>query len=203
MELDLLNNISRGQNEIDVTEFQRELTNKLEEMESSFTIDRFEGDVAVLENRDTGEMLNVNKKDIPQDAKEGTILKLNKDKRKNGVTIMAEKKKDEDKLSLWEKSKLGRKTKVYKIKTWLSRLVSLIILIVLLLLGKNYWETHDYDSFIRNALGNQIENDIVINDIKQTNTIENEAVTAGNLRVYYLDVGQADSILVQMKQEKQ
>jgi len=76
LELDLLNNISRGQNEIDVTEFQRELTNKLEEMESSFTIDRFEGDVAVLENRDTGEMLNVNKKDIPQDAKEGTILKL-------------------------------------------------------------------------------------------------------------------------------
>ncbi len=80
MELDLLNNINRGQNEIDVTEFQRELTNKLEEMESRFTIDRFEGDVVVLENRDTGEMLNVNKKDIPQDAKEGTILKLNKDK---------------------------------------------------------------------------------------------------------------------------
>ena len=80
MELDLLNNINRGQNEIDVTEFQRELTNKLEEMDSRFTIDRFEGDVVVLENRDTGEMLNVNKKDIPQDAKEGTILKLNKDK---------------------------------------------------------------------------------------------------------------------------
>lgn len=80
MELDLLNNISRGQNEIDVTEFQRELTNKLEEMESRFTIDRFEGDVVVLENRDTGKMLNVNKKDIPQDAKEGTILKLNEDK---------------------------------------------------------------------------------------------------------------------------
>lgn len=80
MELDLLNNINRGQNEIDVTEFQRELTNKLEEMESRFTIDRFEGDVVVLENRDTGEILNVNKKDIPQDAKEGTILKLNKDK---------------------------------------------------------------------------------------------------------------------------
>ena len=80
MELDLLNNISRGQNEIDMEEFQRELTNKLEEMESRFTIDRFEGDVAVLENRDTGEMLNVSKKDLPQDAKEGTILKLNKDK---------------------------------------------------------------------------------------------------------------------------
>ena len=80
MELDLLNNISRGQNEIDMEEFQRELTNKLEEMESRFTIDRFEGDIAVLENRDTGEMLNVSKKDLPQDAKEGRILKLNKDK---------------------------------------------------------------------------------------------------------------------------
>ena len=80
MEIDLLNNISRGQKEIDMNEFQRELTNKLEEMESRCTIDRFEGDVAVLENRDTGEMLNVSKKDLPQDAKEGTILKLNKDK---------------------------------------------------------------------------------------------------------------------------
>lgn len=109
------------------------------------------------------------------------------------------KKKENDDLSFWEKSKLGRKTKVYKIRTWLSRLVSLIILIVLLLLGKSYWETHDYDSFIRNALGNQVENDIVVNDIKQTNTIETEAVTAGNLRVYYLDVGQADSILVMDK----
>lgn len=109
---------------------------------------------------------------------------------------MGEKNKDNDNLNLWEKSKLGRKTKYYKIKTWLSRLVSLIILIVLLLLGKSYWETHDYSNFLQNALGNQIQNDIVVNDIKNTNTIENEAVTAGNLRVYYLDVGQADSILV-------
>lgn len=113
---------------------------------------------------------------------------------------MGEKKKDGDNLSLWEKSKLGRKTKYYKIKTWLSRLVSLIILMVLLLLGKNYWETHDYDSFIRNALGNQMQNDIVLNEIEKTNTIETEAVTNGNLRVYYLDVGQADSILVMDKE---
>ena len=110
-----------------------------------------------------------------------------------------EKKNDKENLSLWEKSKLGRKTKGYKIRTWLSRLVSLIIFIVLLLLGKSYWKTHDYDSFIRNALGNQIQNDIVVNEIKQTNTIETEAVTNGNLRVYYLDVGQADSILVMDK----
>ena len=80
MNIDLLNNISRGQNEIDIEQFQRELTNKLEEMENKFTVDRFEGTIAVLENRDTGEMFNVNKDELPQEVKEGTILKLNNDK---------------------------------------------------------------------------------------------------------------------------
>ena len=59
---------------------QRELTNKLEEMENKFTVDRFEGDMAVLENRDTGEIFNVNRNDLPQEVKEGTILKLNNNK---------------------------------------------------------------------------------------------------------------------------
>ena len=54
MELDLLNNIIRGQNDIDMNQFKRELTNKLEEMENRFTVDRIENDIAVLENRDTG-----------------------------------------------------------------------------------------------------------------------------------------------------
>ena len=53
MELDLLNNIIRGQNDIDMNQFKRELTNKLEEMENRFTVDRIENDIAVLENRDT------------------------------------------------------------------------------------------------------------------------------------------------------
>ena len=93
MELDLLNNISRGQNEIDMEEFQRELTNKLEEMENRYTIDRFEGEIAVLENRDTGEMFNVDKKDLPQDIKEGTILKINNNKYE--IDIEEQKKVEE------------------------------------------------------------------------------------------------------------
>ena len=67
LELDLLNNIIRGQNDIDINQFKRELTNKLEEMENRFTVDRIENDIAILENRDTGEMLNVNKRDLPQE----------------------------------------------------------------------------------------------------------------------------------------
>ncbi len=80
MNLDLLNNINRGQNEIDMEKFQRELTNKLEEMENKYTVDRFEGDIAVLENRNTGEMLNVSRNDLPREVKEGTILKINNNK---------------------------------------------------------------------------------------------------------------------------
>ena len=104
MELNLLNDINRGQNEIDVNQFQRELTNKLEEMENKFTVDRFEGNIAVLENRDTGEMININKNDLPQDAKEGSILRLNNNKYEIDVEEQKEvEKRIKDKMNkLWK-----------------------------------------------------------------------------------------------------
>lgn len=43
--------------------------------QEEFTIDRFEEDMVVLENRKTGEMIDVNKEDLPDNLKEGTILK--------------------------------------------------------------------------------------------------------------------------------
>ncbi len=39
-----------------------------------YTIDRFEGDFAVCENRQTGEFVNIRKSEIPECAKEGDIL---------------------------------------------------------------------------------------------------------------------------------
>lgn len=95
MELDLLNSIIGGQNEIDVDQFKRELTNKLEEMENRFTVDRIENDIAVLENRDTGEIFNVNKRDLPQELKEGTILKMVNNKYEIDIE---EQKKVEDRI---------------------------------------------------------------------------------------------------------
>lgn len=81
MDISLLNEIlNRGQNDIDVNQFKRELTNKFEEMENRYTVDRFEGDIAVIENRDTGEMININKNDLPNDIHEGSILKINNGK---------------------------------------------------------------------------------------------------------------------------
>lgn len=42
----------------------------------TYTLDRFEDDYAILENRLTGQMQEIPKEIIPKEAKEGDILKL-------------------------------------------------------------------------------------------------------------------------------
>lgn len=51
-----------------------ELAIKLDAIEE-FTIDRFEEDVAVLENRKTQEIINLKKEELPEGVKTGDILK--------------------------------------------------------------------------------------------------------------------------------
>jgi maltodextrin utilization protein YvdJ len=60
----------------------KELENKLKNMEEGqqITIDRFEGEYAVCENRQTNEMINIKKEDLPKNVKEGTILKFENNK---------------------------------------------------------------------------------------------------------------------------
>lgn len=57
-----------------ITQEEIELAKKLDAIEE-FTIDRFEGDIAVLEDRKNGKMLDVNKSEIPNTAVEGDVLK--------------------------------------------------------------------------------------------------------------------------------
>lgn len=61
----------------DIGEFQKEVSNKLREMETRYTIDRFEGDFAICENRQNGEMISIPKEELPEDCQEGTILRKN------------------------------------------------------------------------------------------------------------------------------
>ena len=42
--------------------------------EKEYTIDRFENDIAICEDRDTKEMVNIQKKELPEGIKEGSIL---------------------------------------------------------------------------------------------------------------------------------
>jgi len=72
-----------------ITQEEIELAQKLDAVEE-FTIDRFEGNMVILEDRKTGKMLNVNKNEIPSEVVEGDILK-----RINGKYIIDNNKTQE------------------------------------------------------------------------------------------------------------
>ena len=57
-----------------ISQDELELANKLDAIEE-FTVDRFEGDVVVLENRETQEMINMEKEELPEELKTGDIIK--------------------------------------------------------------------------------------------------------------------------------
>lgn len=86
------NNINIKNSEI--SEEEIELAKKLNAIEE-FTIDRFEEDAVVLENRKTQEIINLKKEELPEGAKTGDILK-----KINGKFFVdkAETKKVEDRI---------------------------------------------------------------------------------------------------------
>jgi len=81
MNLDLFNNlgkkISSNNSDNFLENFINELKNYLNKNSNPmFTLDRFEGNFAILENRTTKEMTDIPISNIPSNAKEGDILKL-------------------------------------------------------------------------------------------------------------------------------
>lgn len=57
-----------------ITQTEIELAKKLDAIEE-FSVDRFEGDIAILENRKDGNKIEVNKNDLPEDLRSGDIIK--------------------------------------------------------------------------------------------------------------------------------
>lgn len=53
---------------------EEELAQKLDAIEI-YTIDRFEENIAVLQNNNTKEIKNINIEELPEEIKEGTVLK--------------------------------------------------------------------------------------------------------------------------------
>lgn len=81
MNLDLFNNlgknISSNSSNNFINNFINELKNFLDKNSNSlYTLDRFEGNFAILENRTTKKMTDIPISNIPSNAKEGDILKL-------------------------------------------------------------------------------------------------------------------------------
>ena len=62
----------------------------LEKMEQELTIDRFEGNIAVCEDRKTGKMIEVDISLLPENCAEGTVLKY-----QNGRYEIDNKKQEE------------------------------------------------------------------------------------------------------------
>ena len=72
------NNISESEkitvNNDKISQDEIELAQKLDAIET-FTVDRIEDDIVVLENRTTQEMININISELPNEIKTGDILK--------------------------------------------------------------------------------------------------------------------------------
>ncbi len=80
--------IYKGRNEfkrinsdkIDISNFLRELSERIEKMQDILVIDRIEGEYAICENRHTKEIININLQKLPKGIKEGTVLRCNNGK---------------------------------------------------------------------------------------------------------------------------
>ncbi len=104
MNLEILNDIQEKisdiKNEIKQNNHQSEeieLAKKLDVIEE-YSVDRFEGDYAILENRKTNEIKNVKKEILPKNIKEGSILQY-----VNGKYIYNEELTKEERNNIQDK----------------------------------------------------------------------------------------------------
>ena len=86
MKLNINNNLNNNQNNFNINDFIKELTERLKIMERELVVDRFENGYAVCEDRKTKEMYNIEISDLPENAKEGSVLKF-----ENGKYVIDEK----------------------------------------------------------------------------------------------------------------
>ncbi|MBR1653607.1 MAG: DUF3006 domain-containing protein [Clostridia bacterium] len=85
----------QNQNKEFITDFVNQLKQKIESVKT-LVIDRFEGNLAVCENRETGEMMNIDISKLPENIEEGDVLKLEN----NEYQIDEEKRKEiEDRIT--------------------------------------------------------------------------------------------------------
>ena len=91
--MDLEINQNNTNKNLDSKEFSSKLNNYITKTNSTFSVDRFEGNFAVCENRETGEIINIPLSELPENCKSGSILKF-----ENGKYILdlEETKKEQE-----------------------------------------------------------------------------------------------------------
>ena len=93
----ILKTISENR-EFKIGEFIQQLQERLEKMEENYTVDRLEDELAVCENRNTKEMIEILRKDLPEGTKEGDLLV-----RREGKYYLCEKEQQETERRINEK----------------------------------------------------------------------------------------------------
>ena len=88
-------NLFKNKNDNDIrsewiNSFIKQLTERLKIMENEFIVDRFEGEYAVCENTKTKEMCNIEIEKLPENIKEGNVIRF-----ENGKYIKDEIKEKE------------------------------------------------------------------------------------------------------------
>ena len=81
----------------DINQTEIELARKLNAVQE-FSVDRFEEDMAILENGESGNRINVARNKLPNDIKEGDILKCI-----NGKYFLDEEKTRDERKRIQEK----------------------------------------------------------------------------------------------------
>ncbi len=92
MNLEINNNFN---NKSSKNAFSEELENYIDKTNTSFSIDRFEGDFAICEDRKTKKMVNIEKSLLPIGATEGDVIRF-----VNGKYILdiAQTKKEKEEI---------------------------------------------------------------------------------------------------------
>lgn len=90
MQLNLFQNIANEIKKIDINGFINEIIERLDKMEKELVIDRFEGNIAVCEDRKTGKKVEILKENLEKGLKEGDIIK-----EQNGSYIQVKEKQEE------------------------------------------------------------------------------------------------------------
>lgn len=90
MQLNLFQNIANEMKKIEITTFMEEISERLKQMEEELVIDRFEGEVAICENRKTGEKKEIRKELLEEGLKEGSVMK-----KENGKYVQMKERQEE------------------------------------------------------------------------------------------------------------
>lgn len=100
MQLNLFQNIANEMKKIEITTFMEEISERLKQMEEELVIDRFEGDVAICEDRKTGEKKEIRKEQLEEGMREGSVIK-----KENGKYVQMKERQKEIQERIEEKIK--------------------------------------------------------------------------------------------------